>query len=130
VTAGLPVVVPVDVTDPARIAKRALHRLGRTHQSVAASLGAAGCTGFPGSPGSCPVARYLCASDPRITGLFVDAGEIWIDVPGESVRLTPPEPVSTFVVRFDTGAYPQLIASSLPSYPVAPGTTARQEDRQ
>lgn len=113
----------------ARIATLALDALGRTHRAVAASLAAAGFTGRTESACDCPIARYLCASDPRLSTVTVDCDTAHLDLPGESALVSLPDPVLAFVARFDLCHYPQLIASALPSYPAAPGTTARQEDR-
>jgi hypothetical protein len=123
-----PVITRIDDTDPARIATLALAALGATRHAVAQSLTAAGFTGLVGSCEACPVARYLMASDPRLTGVAVSEEEICLDRADESVYLTTPGPVAAFLTRFDAHAYPHLIASSLPS-PADPGTTARSEDR-
>ena len=122
--------VPVDETDPARIAALALAALGPHRDTVAAALAAAGLTGVPESPGCCPVARYLLATDPRLTAALVyDTGVRIVWGSGVFARIDMPGPVAAFVVRFDSGHYAWLIATSQPSHPADPGTTAGTEDR-
>ncbi|WP_433302281.1 hypothetical protein ACQP2F_08605 [Actinoplanes sp. CA-030573] len=125
-----PFVMPVDVTDPARIAERALATLGSTPRAVAASLAAAGFTGRVESADDCPIARYLRATDPRLTAVIVLGDGIQLDLPAESVTIPIPDPVLWFVTRFDHADLPHLIDTSPQLDPLAdPGTTIRKEDR-
>lgn len=81
--------------------------LGNTKQTVADRLLEAGHFGEAGSAVGCPVARYLTAALP-LDFIYVDdsdaiyVGTTWVDVP---------EAVAEFIVAFDRGAYPDLIAA-------------------
>ncbi|GID26824.1 hypothetical protein [Paractinoplanes brasiliensis] len=125
-----PRTAPVDVTDPARIARLALNALGRSVQQVADALTAAGHTGQVESSGSCPIARYLLAADPALTAVRVDGRAARLDRADETAWVRLPWPVELFVTRFDTGGYPHLIDTSCLPTPLAdPGTTDGTEDR-
>jgi hypothetical protein len=118
----------IDETSPARIAARALDALGPTPSAVATALTAAGFTGIAESARSCPIARYLHATDPRLTGVTVLFDGIQLDTADETALVELTYPVLGFVARFDRGVYPHLTTSScLTSYRVDPGTTARSE---
>jgi hypothetical protein len=104
-----------------------MHALGRTADAVAAALMAAGFTGTH-APDQCPVGRYLLSNEARLSGIAVGSDVALLDLPdGARVCASVPEPVSTFINMFDLGRYPGLVASSLPTPAVCPGTPGRSD---
>lgn len=73
-------------------------------EDLAALFTAATCTGLPGDPCCCPVARYVA----RLSGTSITVdGVEWDD--GTGVSQPTPRNVARFVGEFDEGAYPDLI---------------------
>jgi hypothetical protein len=104
--------------------------LGFSADAIADALAGVGITGRRGSPGGCPIARYLTANTDAI-GVKVTELDITVEWPdGGSHTVRTPAPVFVFITRYDTGRYPHLIAaSSLPNPVADPGTTNRTEER-
>jgi hypothetical protein len=85
-------------------AAEALAALGDTPDAVAETLRAGGWRGQRASCESCPLARYLAGS----------FGGEWMSASTETLApfgwVRHPQPVAEFVVRFDRGHYPDLVA--------------------
>lgn len=98
----------------------ALESLGSTADEVAQTLSSRGITGRRNSGCDCPVARFLQAEVPETARLWWFSG-YWVD--GEYIqlplsmselpetRVDVPQPVYEFVLRFDSGDYPDLEAT-------------------
>jgi hypothetical protein len=89
----------------------ALVGLGESGQAVADRLLAGGHLGHPTICTACPIAAFLIATIPNLDMAYVAGDEVGVRS-GAVYALDIPLPgaVSDFVRRFDTGAYPALIA--------------------
>jgi hypothetical protein len=87
-----------------------LGTLGDTSDQIAAAFVAKGIKGETGSAYRCPVAKWLIA-ETGCREAEVDQADVCVRRDGGgSLWVTPPEPVADFIVRFDEGDYPDLIA--------------------
>lgn len=86
-----------------------LQSLGDTQNDVAASLRKLNCRGHRNSGGECPVARFLIWAG--CTDVFVDHHIFSATAPnGQQVCCSTPRAAAAFVLRFDDGVYPDLVA--------------------
>jgi hypothetical protein len=101
-----------------------LNSLGSTDVDIAATLASAGVKGDPGSSTDGAMARYLnavVAFDPRVAAISVmssriavTCGHCWLRV----VIIPTPSSMSSFLVRFDRGDFPDLLASPVDPWPI------------
>lgn len=85
--------------------------LGDSADQIAATLDAKGIRGRRGRACDCPVARYLLTSIPDLNGVYVSSGSIGAYTKTVSVEMYTRPGLVAFIVAFDDGAYPQLVAS-------------------
>lgn len=96
-------------------AESALVALGDTAEKVAHTLMNGGWRGRPHESGTCPIALYLMTVLPGVLGVIVGSDRATIHPIDEAdadaeVHLTAA--VAGFVLAFDIGAFPELIAQS------------------
>ena len=94
-----------------------LQSLGDDADTVAATLAGEGVTGFRSQSRNCAIARYLGAvvgAEPVVgvitvsqTAVCISGRHWWTP----KVRRTLPHAIRQFIIGFDTGRYPQLIAA-------------------
>lgn len=88
-----------------------LNVLGNTADEVADSLRLRGIKGYKGDACQCPVANYLIAELGTYPGDLVTYDIVSYSTPDDSgFSFRTPEPVFQFILRFDTGVYPDLRA--------------------
>jgi hypothetical protein len=92
-----------------------LDGLGRTPGSVADSLSRSGVQGHQYSLTDCPVARYtnaILAGDPRCGSVRVGMRHLRVGHPWRlGLRVSLPIAVRSFIMRFDEGEYPAMLAA-------------------
>lgn len=108
---------------------RLLHELGDDADQVAATLVAEGVTGRRSQSRDCAIARYLGAvvgADPAVGTITVSqtavciSGRHWWT---PKARRSLPHAIRQFIIAFDTGRYPQLVAPEDRTRPGRPTTT-------
>jgi hypothetical protein len=131
-TTGAPVDLTADLL-PEEIADSLtgqLATLGQTADAIADRLAALGITGYRFESDRCPIAHYLFRRDPSLRAVNVLDDVIEISTgTGADITVTAPDPINHFVICFDVGHYPRLVASEQPTPLADPGTTIRKEDR-
>lgn len=95
-------------------AATALRSLGETAEDVATILQFGGWLGFRSNSSSCPVAMYLSTVVPNAISAAVGSDQATIHVvDGADVEVDLTPAVAGFVLAFDIGAYPELIAQDV-----------------
>jgi hypothetical protein len=89
----------------------ALQALGETAEDVASMLLAGGWLGLRNDAGACPVARYLSTVMTNADGAAVGSDEATVfQVYGPDIEVDLTPAVAAFVLSFDDGTFPDLIA--------------------
>jgi len=106
----------VTATTTARRVRYLLADLGDSPDAVAETLRAAGITGVREVGSACPVANWLHHQEPTLGDLEVSEEEVALllsddDEPGDHFEwVIQTDAVADFIVRFDHGHYPDLVA--------------------
>ena len=113
-----------------------LQSLGDDADAVAATLAWEGVTGFRSQSRNCAIARYLGAvvgADPGVgvitvtqTAVCISGIHWW----SPKVRRSLPHAIRQFIIGFDTGRYPQLVAPGSERARPAAGAGKPQPDTQ
>lgn len=95
-----------------------LGALGDTPTAVATNLSAMGFRGFRGSSVDCPIARYVRATvdGAKVCDVQADTdNEVYVRASSADglVDTFALDAVYSFVLRFDTGSYPDLIEGAI-----------------
>ena len=117
--------IPPSGSDTASYVTQLLEQLGRTNDAIASSLRQGGHYGRLESVGADPVASYLMLSDLRPYAVTVEADRItvYMTLLGPGIVVPTPDAITSFIVAFDAGAYPDLVmapnmpATCFPSLP-------------
>ncbi|WP_430789041.1 hypothetical protein [Actinoplanes sp. G11-F43] len=96
-------------------AKVALHVLGDNAEDIAETLPNGNWLGRRHNSGACPIAVFLTAILPGVRGVVVGSNQLTIhpvDDNEPDIDVDLPPAVAGFVLAFDIGAFPELIAPS------------------
>jgi hypothetical protein len=89
-----------------------LGALGDNAEDVASLLKSGGWRGLPHDATRCPVARYLRTVMTDVTSAAVGSDRATAHTAdGEGASVVLPRAIAGFVLAFDVGAYPDLIAT-------------------
>lgn len=90
-----------------------LQALGDNAEDVAHLLQYGGWRGLPHNATSCPVALFLRTVVPDVTDAAVGSDQATVHTAdGAQIEIDLPDAVAGFVLAFDIGAYPGLIATT------------------
>ena len=92
----------------------AIQSLGETAEEVAVTLHSGGWLGSRKTSRECPVAQYLRTAIPEVSGAVVGSEHVTVRAGARgdvAIGLTPA--VAGFVLAFDVGVYPDLVAGAV-----------------
>ncbi|MEV6341818.1 hypothetical protein [Actinoplanes sp. NPDC051851] len=89
----------------------AIYALGDTAEEVGQALLSGGWLGRRRAVASCPVARYLTVVVPGVVDAIVGSSGLTVHlIGGDDIEIALPSAVAGFVLAFDVGVFPELMA--------------------